>query len=91
MDMRFHWLRCREAQNQFRFFLAPRQNKLGRLLDQTPLHCPPRQAAQPNPNPAKHHHRSARVKITKSNTSATLQICSSSGVINQKVHNKQQS
>ncbi len=42
MDMRFHWLRCREAQNQYRFFLAPRQNKLGRLLDQTPLHCPPR-------------------------------------------------
>ncbi len=23
MDMRFHWLRCREAQNQFRFSGAP--------------------------------------------------------------------
>jgi hypothetical protein len=23
MDMRFHWLRCREAQQQFRFFWRP--------------------------------------------------------------------
>jgi hypothetical protein len=28
MDMRFHWLRCFEAQNQFRFFWRPRKTNL---------------------------------------------------------------
>jgi hypothetical protein len=29
MDMRFHWLRCREAQHQFRFYWAPDKSNLG--------------------------------------------------------------
>jgi hypothetical protein len=28
MDMRFHWLRCREAQKQFRFFWRPNKTNL---------------------------------------------------------------
>ena len=27
MDLRFHWVRCREAQQQFRFYWAPGSNK----------------------------------------------------------------
>jgi hypothetical protein len=29
MDMRFHWLRCREAQHKFRFYWAPGKSNLG--------------------------------------------------------------
>ena len=38
MDMRFHWLKCREAQEQFRFYWRPgRQN----LADYWTKHHPP--------------------------------------------------
>jgi len=37
MDMRFHWLRCREAQNQFRFFW--RQGKTNLADYWTKHHC----------------------------------------------------
>ena len=43
MDMRFHWLRCRKAQHQFRFFLVARNHQQSRLLDQAPLRSPPHQ------------------------------------------------
>ena len=29
MDMRFHWLRCRDAQGQFRFYWSPGTSNLG--------------------------------------------------------------
>ena len=29
MDLRLHWLRCREAQKQFRFLLGQRTQELG--------------------------------------------------------------
>ena len=38
MDMRFHWLRCREAQGQFRFYWAPGPTNEG---DYTSKHHPP--------------------------------------------------
>ena len=38
MDMRFHWLRCREAQGQFRFFWAPGSDN---LADYSTKHHPP--------------------------------------------------
>jgi hypothetical protein len=41
MDMRFYWLRDREAQRQFRFFLAPWPHQQGRLLDKASLYSPP--------------------------------------------------
>jgi hypothetical protein len=37
MDMRFHWLRCREAQHQFCFYLAPGKSNLGDYW--TKRHC----------------------------------------------------
>jgi hypothetical protein len=37
MDMRFHWLRCREAQNQFRFFWRPGKTNLADYC--TKHHC----------------------------------------------------
>jgi hypothetical protein len=37
MDMRFHWLRCREAQRQFRFYWAPGKSNLGDYW--TKHHC----------------------------------------------------
>jgi hypothetical protein len=37
MDMRFHWLRCREAQQQFRFYWAPGKTNLGDYW--TKHHC----------------------------------------------------
>jgi hypothetical protein len=37
MDMRFHWLRCREAQNQFRFFWRPGKTNLADYW--TKHHC----------------------------------------------------
>jgi hypothetical protein len=51
MDMRFHWLRCREAQCQFRFFLAPRSHQQSRLLDQASLRSPPHRKAPRDLNP----------------------------------------
>jgi hypothetical protein len=51
MDMRFHWLRCREAQDKFHFFLAPRNHQQSRLLDQAPLRSPPHQKTPQNLNP----------------------------------------
>ncbi len=63
MDMRFHWLRCREAQ-QVQVLLACRQNQLGQLLDQTSLCRTPRQKTQHHPNPAKHRHSSAGITPT---------------------------
>ena len=37
MNMRFYWLKDRESVDQFRYYWKPgtRENKLGRLLDQT--------------------------------------------------------
>ena len=29
MDMQFHWLRCRDAQGQFKYFWAPGSDNLG--------------------------------------------------------------
>jgi hypothetical protein len=37
MDMRFHWLRCREAQQQFRFFWPPGKTNLANYY--TKHHC----------------------------------------------------
>jgi hypothetical protein len=37
MDIRFHWIRCREAQNQFRFFWHP--GKINRGNYWTKHHC----------------------------------------------------
>ena len=37
MDMRFHWLRRREAQNQFRFFWGPGKTNLANYW--TKHHC----------------------------------------------------
>ncbi len=37
MDMRFHMLRCRNAQRQFRFYLAPGKSNLGNYW--TKHHC----------------------------------------------------
>jgi len=37
MDMRFYWLRCREAQRQFRFYWAPGKTNLGDYW--TKHHC----------------------------------------------------
>ena len=37
MDMRFHWLRCREAQQQFCFYWAPGKTNLGNYW--TKHHC----------------------------------------------------
>ncbi len=37
MDMRFHWLRCREAQRQFCFYWAPGKSNLGDYW--TKHHC----------------------------------------------------
>jgi hypothetical protein len=37
MDMRFHWLRCREAQHQFGFYRAPGKSNLGNYW--TKHHC----------------------------------------------------
>jgi hypothetical protein len=37
MDMRFHWLRCREAQHRFRFYWAPGKSNLGDYW--TKHHC----------------------------------------------------
>jgi hypothetical protein len=37
MDMRFHWLRCREAQKQFRFFWRPGKTNLADYW--TKHHC----------------------------------------------------
>jgi hypothetical protein len=37
MDMRFHWLRCREAQKQFRFFWNPGKTNLADYW--TKHHC----------------------------------------------------
>ena len=37
MDVRFHWLRCCEAQRQFRFYWAPRKSNLGDYW--TKHHC----------------------------------------------------
>ncbi len=37
MDMRFHWQRCREAQNQFRFFWRPGKTNLANYW--TKHHC----------------------------------------------------
>ncbi len=37
MDMRFHWLRCREAQQQFRFYWRPGKTNLGNYW--TKHHC----------------------------------------------------
>jgi hypothetical protein len=37
MDMRFHWLRCREAQKQFRFFWHPGKTSLADYW--TKHHC----------------------------------------------------
>ncbi len=37
MDMRFHWLRCREAQHQFCFYWAPGKSNLGDYW--TKHHC----------------------------------------------------
>ncbi len=51
MDMQFHWLRCRGAQHQFCFFLAPRNHQQSRLLDQAPLHSPPHKKTPRNLNP----------------------------------------
>ena len=45
MDMRLHWLRCRNAQGQFRFFWGSRHRQLGRLLHQTLCPHPPREPA----------------------------------------------
>ena len=38
MDMRFHWLRCRSAQGQFRFYWYPGKSNLG---DYFTKHFPP--------------------------------------------------
>ena len=51
MDMQFHWLRCRKAQHQLRFFLVPRNHQQSRLLDQAPLCSPPHQKMPRNLNP----------------------------------------
>ena len=55
MDMQFHWMRCRDAQGQFRYFWAPGPENLGdysrnnhlpiyhlsqRKIRQIALHCP---------------------------------------------------
>jgi hypothetical protein len=37
MDLRFHWLRCREAQHQFRFYWPPGKSNLGNYW--TKHHC----------------------------------------------------
>ena len=37
MDMRFHWLRCSEAQRRFRFYWAPSKSNLGDYW--TKHHC----------------------------------------------------
>jgi hypothetical protein len=37
MDMRFHWLRCSEAQRQFRFYWRPGKTNLGDYW--TKHHC----------------------------------------------------
>ena len=34
--MKLHWMRCRDAQGQFRFLLDTRNTELMRLLDETP-------------------------------------------------------
>jgi len=38
MDLRYHWLRCRQAQNQFRFYWAPGQQN---WADYHTKHHPP--------------------------------------------------
>ena len=44
MDMRFHWLRCREVQNQFRFFWRPGKTNLADYW--TKHHCAAHHAEQ---------------------------------------------
>jgi hypothetical protein len=51
MDMHFHWLQCPKAQDQFRFFLAPRTHQQSRLLDQASLRSTPHREAPQNPHP----------------------------------------
>ena len=46
MDMRFHWLRCREAQNQFRFFWRPGKTNLADYW--TKHHCTAHHVEQRN-------------------------------------------
>ena len=46
MDMRFHWLRCREAQNQFRFFWRPGKTNLADYW--TKHHCTAHHVKQRN-------------------------------------------
>jgi len=45
MDMRFHWLRCCEAQNQFRFFWRPGKMNLADYW--TKHHCAAHHFEQP--------------------------------------------
>jgi len=75
-NIRFHWLRCREAQNQFRFFWRPGTTNLADYW--TKHHCAAHHVEQ-----RKHILTPpSRVKTTQSNTSAQPQLRSSSGVIN---------
>jgi hypothetical protein len=50
MDMRFYWLHCREAQDQYHFLLETWNPRFGRLLDHTLSSQPPQSFLATNPN-----------------------------------------
>jgi hypothetical protein len=60
MDMRFHWLRCHESQNQFRYYWQPRTNNRANYW--TKHHC------------AAHYIKSAR-KFSLQNSYSTPYEC----------------
>jgi hypothetical protein len=50
MDMRFHWLHCHEAQDQYHFYWRPGTQKFGGLLDQASSSQPPQSFLATNTN-----------------------------------------
>jgi hypothetical protein len=56
MDMRFHWLRCRKAQQQFRFFWQPGDTNLADYW--TKHHCAAHHVEQ------RHHYLTPRHIVT---------------------------
>ena len=67
MDMRLHWLRCRDAQDQFRCFLGSRHRQLGQLLHQTLCPHPPRK-----PKPTFCWHSPGRISTAYAPTARIL-------------------
>jgi hypothetical protein len=61
MDMRFHWLRCHEAQHQFCFYWAPGKSNLGDYW--TKHHCVVHHIEKTSHhiNPGGHHHSPAGI------------------------------